>query len=75
MELDFSVASSNEMVHNMRRGTVAFGAAEPFVAGQAFDNAARRMDTAVTVVMVSYRMCAMSIGIAYAQACGGNGSS
>ena len=40
MELDFLVASSNKVVDDVRRRSVAAGAAEPLVAGQALDDAA-----------------------------------
>lgn len=49
MKLDFFVASSDEMVYDMRRSAIATGAAEPFVAGQTFDNTTRGVDAAVSI--------------------------
>ena len=48
MELNFSVAGTNEVVDDMCRGRVAFGAAKPLFAGETLDNAAGRMDAAVS---------------------------
>lgn len=47
MQLNFLVPSSNEVVDNMRRGGIATRTAEPFVASQTLDNAARVMNTTI----------------------------
>lgn len=43
------MSSSDEMVDNVRRGRVATGTAKPLAARQALNNAARVMDTAISV--------------------------
>ena len=48
MELDFLVASSNQVVDDVRRRSVPARAAEPLVAGQALDDAASIVDAAVS---------------------------
>lgn len=48
MQLDFLVASSNEVIDDMRRRGIATGAAEPLVARETFHHAAGVMDTAVS---------------------------
>ena len=47
MQLNFLVASSNEMVDDMGGRSVTTGTAKPLVAGQALDNAARIVNTAI----------------------------
>lgn len=48
MQLDFLVASSHQVVDDVRGGSVAAGAAEPLVAGKALDDTAWVVDTAVS---------------------------
>ena len=48
MELDFLVACSNEVVDDVGGRGVAAGAAEPFLAGQAFHHAAGVVNAAVS---------------------------
>ena len=47
MELDLLVAGSNKVVDDVRRARIASGAAKPFVAREALDDGAGRVDTAV----------------------------
>jgi hypothetical protein len=47
VELDFLVAGANQVVDDVRGGSVAAGAAEPLVAGQALDDAGGVVDAAV----------------------------
>ena len=49
MELDLLVSCSDEVVDNMRGGSVAAGGAEPFAAGQTPDNAGGVVDATVSV--------------------------
>lgn len=50
MELDFLVTTSDEVVDNVGDVAVPAGTAEPFVADQTLDDAARRVDATVTEV-------------------------
>jgi hypothetical protein len=48
MQLDFFVSSADQVVDDVGGRSVATCTAEPFTAGQTFDNAARIMDAAVS---------------------------
>jgi hypothetical protein len=54
METDFLVARANKVVDDVRTGRAATGVAEPFVAGKTFDDAAGRMDAAVTTHLLAW---------------------
>jgi hypothetical protein len=47
VKLNFLVASANKVIDDVRRGSVAASAAEPFVAGKTFHNTARVMNATV----------------------------
>ena len=49
MKLDFLVTSTDKMVDYMGSGGVSAATAEPLVAGKAFDDAGRVMDTAIAI--------------------------
>ena len=53
MELNFLVSSSDKMVDDMGRGSIATGTTEPLAATKTLDNAAGRMDAAVSSPNVS----------------------
>lgn len=48
MQLDFLVAGADEVVDDVRRRSVAAGAAEPLVAAEALDDAAGVVDPTVS---------------------------
>jgi hypothetical protein len=48
VKLDFLVAGADEVVDDVRGGSVSAGAAEPLGAGQTSDDAARVVNAAVT---------------------------
>lgn len=47
VQLDFLVAGAYEMIDDMRRRRITAGAAEPFTAGKALDDAAGVVNTAI----------------------------
>ena len=49
MELNFLVASPDQMVHDMRRRRVSTSTAKPLIAGQALHNTARIVYATVTI--------------------------
>jgi len=53
MELNFLVSRSDKMVDDVGRGSIATGTAEPLAATKTLDNAAGRMDAAVSSPNVS----------------------
>jgi hypothetical protein len=48
VQLDLLMASANQMINDVGGRGVAAGAAEPFVAGEALDDASRIVNAAIT---------------------------
>ena len=77
VELDFLVASADEVVDDVRCGAIAAGATEPLVASQALDDRGRGMDPAVTKMLGSAGVSGQRQGRGprtYEHACSGSSS-
>jgi hypothetical protein len=69
MELDLLVSCPNQVVDDMGRRGVATGAAEPFTARKAFDNAAWIVNPAVSIKVSGLAL--LSKNLTLKQQCGG----